>query len=134
MNLYSEEEDTQAVPNDSMLRDHETVRSKMFEDSDASTFRMISFGGGMGSRQRSKVALEPQTAFQTQMQTNQNTNTASADDSNGIDFYASQQQQQQLYQTGSSFRAFDNLAQTQDFKKGGNCQPGVREVIMEENL
>jgi hypothetical protein len=50
INLYSEEEDLQPVPNDSMLRDHETVRSKMFEDSDASTFRMISFGGGMGSR------------------------------------------------------------------------------------
>ena len=34
----------------------DTCRSKMFEDSDQSTFRMINFTGaaGLGSRQRSK--------------------------------------------------------------------------------
>lgn len=55
--------DTSNRINDS--RNDDTCRSKMFEDSDSSTFRLISFGKGLGSRQRSKQQLKDYQSIQT---------------------------------------------------------------------
>ncbi|CDW71171.1 UNKNOWN [Stylonychia lemnae] len=107
----------------------DTYRSKMFEDSDQSTFRMINFTGaaGLGSRQRSKRQISSQNDYITS-QTSQNNMTDNSSQA-PIDFYSNVSQPLNFKEEEKKVKEYKA---GQDQKK--SKKPSVAEIILEENI